>query len=112
MPLIDKILPGDSDFFTVEVTGGILLLELLWMERLLADTDGELELSFVLFDPGPAGLGPFDRFGIETGLRDSPGATDGWLALGFTSPPESNLEMILSLSMQIKSNIMLFYYFS
>ena len=38
---LNKSLPGDSDFFSIEVTGGILFLELLCMERLLAVTDGE-----------------------------------------------------------------------
>ena len=59
-----KSLPGDSDFFSVEVTGGILLLELLCMERLLAVTEGELEEST-------------GRLDIETGLLEFPGASVG-----------------------------------
>ena len=61
---LNKSLPGDSDFFSVEVTGGILLLELLCMERLLAVTEGELEEST-------------GRLDIETGLLEFPGASVG-----------------------------------
>ena len=48
----------------MEVTGGILLLELLCMERLLAVTEGELEEST-------------GRLDIETGLLEFPGASVG-----------------------------------